>query len=150
MKKRRICLHLCALVALLVLLPSVRGTTPEEAFAAPPPEAHVGVWWHWMGGQVSREGVEKDLDWFVRMGITSATVFGMADCTMPWARRIGNVPTGIHPYDETWWKLLKFVCAEGKRIHKLPCAARHTDVVPVGVGRGGVTVAHIPTGSRRA
>ena len=36
------------------------GTTPEEAFAAPPPEAHVGVWWHWMGGQVSRKGVGAD------------------------------------------------------------------------------------------
>ena len=196
---------MCALLA-AVLVSASRGMTPEEAFAAPPSEAHVGVWWHWMGGQVSREGLEKDLDWFVRMGITSATVFGMADCTMPWARRIGNVPTGIHPYDETWWGLLKFACAEGRRrgidigihicpgytstggpwipsrlamrelvfnvtnaaaqisatptayicpmydeqrkcVRKLPCAARQTDVVPVGVGRGGVAVAHIPTGS---
>ena len=69
------------------------GLPPEEAFAAPPPEVHVGVWWHWMGGQLSREGIGKDLDWFVRMGITSATVFGMADCTMPWARRTGSSAT---------------------------------------------------------
>lgn len=184
----------------------VSGATPESVFAEPPAEAHVGVWWHWMGGQVSRTGVEADLDWFRRMGITSATIFAMADTTMPWARRIADVPTGIHPYDETWWEIFAYACAEGrrrgidigvhicpgytstggpwipsrlamrelvfnvtnaaeqisleptamiapvydetaKRIRKLPCAARRTDVVPVGIGRGGVKVAHIPTGS---
>lgn len=89
---------------------------PQEVFRDPPREAHAGVWWHWMGGQVTKAGIEKDLDWFVRMGITSATIFGMADATVPWAKRIANVPTGgMHPYDDEWWRLVKFACAEGKK-----------------------------------
>jgi len=90
--------------------------TPEEVFCDPPHEAAVGVWWHWMGGQVSEDGVRKDLAWFKRMGIGYATIFGMADSTSPWARRIGNVPTGIHPYSDAWWRLVKVACSEGRRL----------------------------------
>ncbi len=91
--------------------------SPEDVFRNPPQEASVGVWWHWMGAQVTEEGVRKDLAWFSRMGIGYATVFGMADSTSPWARRIGNVPTGgLRPYSDAWWKLVRFACAEGKRL----------------------------------
>ena len=96
-------------------MPSFAGVTPQEVFLSPPKEAQTGVWWHWMGGQVSKEGIEKDLDWFVRMGISSATIFGMADATVPWAKRIADIPTGIHPYDDEWWRLVKFACAEGRK-----------------------------------
>ena len=90
--------------------------TPEAVFAAPPTTAQVGVWWHWMGRQVSKAGIVKDLDWMVRMGVNSATVFGMADTTAPWAKRIADVPTDIgKPYSERWWECFRFACAEGKK-----------------------------------
>lgn len=93
-----------------------RATSPERVFQNPPREAHAGVWWHWMGGQVTEDGIAKDLDWFQRMGIFSATVFGMADTCTPWAKRIGNVPTdGLRPFDGRWWKLFAFACKEGRK-----------------------------------
>ena len=49
------------------------GWTPEGAFLRPPKVAHPGVWWHWMGAQVTEAGIVRDLDWFVRMGITWTT-----------------------------------------------------------------------------
>ena len=101
--------------------------TPEDVFECPPQSAHVGVWWHWMGAQVTKEGIVRDLDWMAEMGINSATVFVMADSTTPWARRIANVPTDIgHPYSEPWWDCFRFACAEGRRrgigigIHNCP------------------------------
>ncbi len=91
------------------------GPSPEDVFWSPPPEAHAGVWWHWMGSQVTREGIVKDLDWMRRMGISEATIFGMCDSTTPWAKRIANVPTGnLRPFSEAWWKLVQFACAEAK------------------------------------
>ena len=50
------------LVLTVVALESVRADVPthEALFADPPAAAHVGVWWHWMGGQVSRKGVGAD------------------------------------------------------------------------------------------
>jgi hypothetical protein len=92
------------------------AATPEEVFANPPAKAHIGVWWHWMGGQVTKEGIEKDLDWFVRSGISSATVFAMADSCTPWAKRIADIPTnGLHPFSDEWWKLFAHACREGKK-----------------------------------
>lgn len=88
----------------------------KTVFDNPPKDAHAGVWWHWMGSQVTRQGIEKDLDWFSRMGITSATIFGMADATVPWAKRIADVPTGgLRPYSDEWWRLVAFACREGAR-----------------------------------
>ena len=115
--------------ALLVMsgLGSLQAATPEEAFSNPPKTAHVGVWWHWMGRQVSKAGIVKDLDWMVSNGVNSATVFGMADATTPWAKRIADVPTDIgKPYSDAWWDCFRFACAEGKRrgieigIHNCP------------------------------
>ena len=85
-------------------------------FANPPPQAHVGVWWHRMGRQVTEAGVVRDLDWMASRGVTSATIFGLADATVPWAKRIANVPTDIgRPYSDAWWKCVRRACAEGKR-----------------------------------
>ena len=103
------------------------GPSPEGVFREPPPSARVGVWWHWMGAQVTKDGIVRDLDWMAEMGINSATVFAMADSTTPWAKRIANIPTDIgHPYSEAWWDCFRFACAEGRRrgigigIHNCP------------------------------
>jgi len=38
-------------------------------FNSPPPSARPRVWWHWMNGNVSKEGIRRDLDWMHRVGI---------------------------------------------------------------------------------
>ena len=40
---------------------------PLVVFENPPPSAKTGVWWHWMGCNVTREGIVRDLDWFRRV-----------------------------------------------------------------------------------
>jgi alpha-L-rhamnosidase len=41
----------------------------EEGFIAPPPSARPRVWWHWMNGNISQEGIRLDLEWMHRVGI---------------------------------------------------------------------------------
>ena len=48
---------------------TVGAQTLYEGFADPPQEARPRVWWHWMDGNVSMEGVRKDIDWMERAGI---------------------------------------------------------------------------------
>ena len=97
--------HLSFLVVSLLAV-NLSAATPEEVFLKPPAKAQVGVWWHWMGGQVTKEGIVKDLDWFSRTGISSATIFAMADSCTPWAKRIADIPTdNLHPFTDEWWKL---------------------------------------------
>ncbi|CAM8671313.1 glycosyl hydrolase [Sphingobium cupriresistens] len=40
-----------------------------EGFRNPPQSARPRVWWHWMNGNVTKDGIDKDLDWMARMGI---------------------------------------------------------------------------------
>ena len=41
----------------------------EEGFANPPREARPYLWWHWMNGNITKEGIRKDLLWMDRVGI---------------------------------------------------------------------------------
>ena len=40
----------------------------EQAFRSPPPECRPEVFWDWMGGLVSKEGITKDLEALARAG----------------------------------------------------------------------------------
>jgi hypothetical protein len=89
---------------------------PLTVFRHPPTSAKTGVWWHWMGCNVTREGIVKDLDWFQEMGIGAATIFGMADVCTPWATHIGNSPTaGLLAFTPDWWRLVRFACEEAEK-----------------------------------
>jgi hypothetical protein len=38
-------------------------------FANPPDAAKPRVWWHWMNGNITKEGIQLDLQWMKRVGI---------------------------------------------------------------------------------
>src|SRR3954470_22828921 len=45
------------------------GDALERGFADPPAAARPRVWWHWMNGNVTKEGIKLDLEWMRRVGI---------------------------------------------------------------------------------
>ena len=66
------------LAASTALTPAVRAEPPrpattepllEDQFRDPPASARPRVWWHWMNGNVTRDGIAKDLAWMKRVGI---------------------------------------------------------------------------------
>ena len=40
-----------------------------QGFLNPPDSAKPRVWWHWMNGNISKEGIKADFEWFKRAGI---------------------------------------------------------------------------------
>ncbi len=46
-----------------------------RAFLDPPNGARPRVWWHWMNGNISEEGIKLDLDWMHRVGLGGVTIF---------------------------------------------------------------------------
>ncbi|MBS0482884.1 MAG: glycoside hydrolase [Proteobacteria bacterium] len=54
---------------------SVYGQTAPDApslesqFDNPPNSARPRVWWHWLNGNVTKDGIVKDMDWMQRVGI---------------------------------------------------------------------------------
>lgn len=43
--------------------------TLQQGFQTPPDAAKPRVWWHWMNGNITKEGITKDLEWMKRVGI---------------------------------------------------------------------------------
>jgi hypothetical protein len=41
----------------------------ERGFKNPPDSAKPRVWWHWMNGNITKEGIRLDLEWMKRVGI---------------------------------------------------------------------------------
>ena len=41
----------------------------EQGFQEPPKEARPRVWWHWMNGNITKDGIKKDLLWMDQAGI---------------------------------------------------------------------------------
>ena len=60
---------LTALSALALALCAQAQNTLFDQFADPPQEARPRVWWHWMDGNVSMDGIQKDIEWMERAGI---------------------------------------------------------------------------------
>lgn len=114
--------HRSARVALglLFCLPAIAqegGGDAERAFRDPPALSRPGVWWHWMGCNVSREGITRDLEALKEAGFGSATIFGIADTCSPWACPIPGSPTaGLVAFTDPWWKLVAHAASESKRL----------------------------------
>ncbi len=60
---------LTACPALSQEAPAPATSTLEAQFQNPPQSARPRVWWHWMNGNVSEEGIAKDMAWMKRVGI---------------------------------------------------------------------------------
>lgn len=62
---------LATIVFVLVLLTSAQSQTNDlqDAFKNPPDSAKPRVWWHWMNGNITKEGIKLDLEWMRRSGI---------------------------------------------------------------------------------
>ena len=50
------------------------GLSPDD-FRSPPHEAKPHTWWHWMNGNVTKEGITADLEAMARVGIGGAQIF---------------------------------------------------------------------------
>ncbi len=47
----------------------------QRGFKDPPESARPRVWWHWLNGNVTKEGITADLEWMKRVGIAGMQMF---------------------------------------------------------------------------
>ena len=84
-----------------------------QLFANPPRIAAPHVWWHWMNGNVTAEGITADLEAMARVGLAGAQVF---DTT--------GVPKGPVAFDgPEWHRLIVHAHNEAKRLGLQLCVA---------------------------
>ena len=92
---------------------SADGLSPED-FRSPPPEARPYTWWHWMNGNVTKEGITADLEAMARVGIGGVQIFdaGLA------------LPKGpVEFASDAWYDCLVHADREAKRLGIELCIA---------------------------
>ena len=57
------------LAALLATAASAQEDPLADGFRDPPATARPRVWWHWLNGNITEDGIVKDLEWMKRVGI---------------------------------------------------------------------------------
>jgi len=71
----------------------------------------------WMGCNISKAGITRDLEALQTAGFNRTTMFSLADVTTPWAGEIQNSPTPhIVSWTEPWWDLVRHAALESKRL----------------------------------
>jgi len=79
----------------------------EEFFRTPPDSARPYTWWHWVNGNVSKEGITKDLESMKAVGLGGFVLF---DCSV-------GIPPGPVKYNSTQdHQLRSFAIAEADRL----------------------------------
>lgn len=80
------------------------------SFQNPPHSAKPIVWWHWVGSNVTKEGITKDLEWMQRVGIGGFQAFDVS---------IGGgqtVEKKVSYFTPEWLALIKHTAAEAQRL----------------------------------
>ncbi len=70
-----------SLALMLVVGSDMAQTKPDplkNGFENPPETARPRVWWHWMNGNITREGIKLDIEWMHRVGIAGVQIFDAA------------------------------------------------------------------------
>jgi hypothetical protein len=86
------------------------GDSLEQGFWDPPDAARPRVWWHWTGGNITKEGITKDLEWMKRVGIGGAHI---ADIGFDGGQVVENK---IKFFTPEWFDALRHAAAESDRL----------------------------------
>lgn len=84
--------------------------TLEKSFENPPSSARPLVWWHWMNGNITEDGIRKDLEWMKRSGIAGVQNFQI-DITTP---QIVDKPLAF--MTPGWKEAFRFAASEADRL----------------------------------
>jgi alpha-L-rhamnosidase/F5/8 type C domain len=66
------------IICTVVSLAQTSEDALKKGFENPPSTARPRVWWHWMNGNITQEGIKLDLEWMHRTGIAGFQNFDAA------------------------------------------------------------------------
>ena len=91
---------------LLLCTTALAGDLARE-FQSPPPSARAHTWWHWMNGNITKEGITADLEAMARVGVGGAQIFNAAE----------GIPHGPVQFNSDEWRaLVKHAATEADRL----------------------------------
>jgi len=90
---------------------SAAASLLEKHFVSPPESAKPWVFWYWMHGAVSREGITADLQAMKQVGIGGAYLMPIKDTLDP-----PLFTPVVRQLSPAWWKMVKHAMTEAKRL----------------------------------
>ena len=87
----------------------------EAAFLNPPRPALPHVWWHWLGNNVTKDGITRDLEAMRDAGIGGATVFHVASHAGN-AALSNSLTDNVSYHNPAWWALMRHAAKEADRL----------------------------------
>ena len=98
--------------------PMAFGGNFAEDFANPPQKAGVHAWWHWVGYNVSKAGITRDLEAMKSAGLGGATIFTVASHSGRWngEAMTNQFCVGMSYMNDVWWDHVKFAAEEAARL----------------------------------
>jgi len=75
-------LHILLLLAGSLLCGMSYAQEAPSAFVNPPKDSRPLVWWHWIDGNISKDGIKADLEWMHRSGIAGFQQFDAGGAMM--------------------------------------------------------------------
>ncbi len=95
------------IVILQFMLVNINAQSLDKGFINPPDSARPWVYWFWLNGNLSKEGVTADLEAMKRAGIGGVLIMEVDQGT----------PKGAYVFGSTEWRnLFKFVLQEASRL----------------------------------
>lgn len=90
----------------------------RKSFVTPPVSSAPYVWWHWLGYNVSREGITQDLEAMKEAGIGGLTLFQVNDHATNRVPCMKNQFNSLMRFQNNeWWALLRHSLEEANRLH---------------------------------
>jgi len=79
----------------------------ESAFLKPPAAARPHTWWHWMNGNVTADGITRDLEAMARVGVGGVQMFDVGT----------GIPKGpVETLSPEWLRLVRHAASEANRL----------------------------------
>jgi hypothetical protein len=100
--------HFTKLVLLVICLSAIsHGAGLEHGFRTPPSDAKPRTWWHWMAGNITREGITADLEAMKTAGLGGATILDISE----------GIPKGaVRSLSPEWFGLVNHALQEAARL----------------------------------
>ena len=101
-------INLVLLVSLIISCSDKQSISDlEKGFINPPDSYKPYVWWHWINGNITKEGITRDLEAMASQGIGGASIFNLR----------GQADEGPVTYgSEKWQECYNHAFAEAKRL----------------------------------
>lgn len=77
-----------------VPVPAISDADLEKGFVTPPDSIQTSVYWYWISGNISKEGVQKDLEAMKAVGINRAFI-----------GNIGLEASQVKLFSDEWWEI---------------------------------------------